>query len=237
MNRFLKGASMLAALATFVVPRGAAAQIVANGTIDLGGTGLGSVQTILTIKSPGSSSVETGCVSPGGHTIADCGFVDATVQNGQTQTVFLSALGGVHGSNLSLILNFAEPVNAPDGQLDKLVLQLYNDAGASMFTAFLPSSIFYASTGAGTGSSGFLFGLSDASAADFDAAVGAGGTTLGLGSALSSATGGQETFFVGVSDVTVTPEPASMVLLGSGLICLFLVARRRATSRVDLMSA
>jgi hypothetical protein len=230
MNRFLQGASMLAALATLAVPLGASAQIVANGTVDLSGTGLGTVSTILTVKSPGSSSVETGCVSPSGHAITDCGFADATVQSGQTQTVFLSALGGVNGSNLSLVLNFAEPENEPDGQLDQLVLQLYNGAGASLFTAALPSPIFYASTGAGTGSSGFLFGLSATSAAAFDAAVGAGGTTLGLGTALSSVTGGQETFFVGVSDVTVTPEPATMALLGSGLLGMFGVGRRRKSA-------
>src|SRR5689334_598123 len=96
--KVLQHASLLATAAILAMPPGASAQLVANGVTDLGGTGLGAVSTILTVKSPGSSSVETGCISPGGHTLATCGFTDATVQNGQTQVVFLSALAGVNGS-------------------------------------------------------------------------------------------------------------------------------------------
>ena len=136
MRTVLKTASLLAAAAVLGAPMAASAQLVPSGSTSISGSGLGAVNTILTIQSP-QGSTETGCVSPAGHTLAACGFPDATVQNGQTQVVFLSAIAGVNGSNIGVVLNFNEPPTAMDGTLTALVLQLYNNAGTSLFTAAL----------------------------------------------------------------------------------------------------
>jgi hypothetical protein len=78
-------------------------------------------------------------------------------------------------------------------------------------------------------------GFSDASIASFDLAGLSAGQTLVFSATFSGATAGREQFFLsaanGPGETSPAPEPATMVLLGSGLAGVAALRRRRARSR------
>ena len=202
------------------------ASVVFVGPVDLGGTGLGAVTTVLTITSPGNSTIETGCVAPSGSgsTTSGCGFSNTQVQS-QFGTPSLAAAGIGTASDLRIVFNASEPGNARDIMLNNLVLTLYS--GANTFSASLnpAGGILFPNTQSGTGNSGYVFALSspglcaampggcpsgndmgEAAAAQtfIDNNGGATNVRIGLGASAGnasggagSATGGLETFFVG----------------------------------------
>lgn len=225
-------AKPLAALAALILlPIQAQAQLSVVGQSTSTGGGLGSVATVLTLASPGSSTTETGCIAPDGS--ATCGFLNANVQSGASQTQIqpLSAFPGLSGSNFRLFLNAAEPGNDNTITINNLVVRLYSSAGAQVFTsANLAAPITLTNTLTGLGNFGFIFGLSAPDAAAFQTALLANPTgSIGAGANISNASGGPETISVGVGPgvTSVVPEPSTWLLMASGLVGVMAIRRRR----------
>ena len=196
------------------------------------GSGLGTVNTVLTLTSPGSSSTEAGAVFAVGAGVGTSG--DAAQGISQFGLPSLGALGLASTTDLRLILNATEP-SGNSITVSQLTLNFYDMLGASLASFVLGEPVTLASTLTGIGQAGFVFGLDAAQAAAAATAIANSGTPLadvrvGLAARLTDATGGPETFFIGSARPAVAalvPEPAVPALLAAGLGLVALTKRRR----------
>jgi hypothetical protein len=181
------------------------------------------METVLTLQSPAATTIETGCVALSGasSTTVGCGFVDSAVKTGAGQigTPTLGSLGITSAADIAVLFNATEP--AGNGiTLNNLVLTIYSPTGAVLFTSGPSATYVFPSTAPGVGSAGFLFALDAMQANEAQAAAfGAGSqdNRIGLGTSLSDATGGVETFSVAARLAAAIPEPASLSLIAFGV--------------------
>lgn len=237
-TRAVLTAAMLAAAG------GANASLVLLGDIDMTGTGLGNVPTVLTLQSPGNTTSEQGSVAWNGTT---------NVLTGNTQAInstrTIAEAGATTASNLRIVFNPNEPGNTGDNSitLNSLVMTIYSPTGTTLFTANLApagaseTALNFNSTQVGVGRSGFVFGLdATQSAAAQTAAFGGAfqNNRIGLAASLTNAQGAVDTFFVGNQGgspgsgglpplVGPIPEPGTMAMLATGLLAMGGIARRR----------
>lgn len=183
--------------------------------VDINGTGLGNVQTILTITSPANTTTELGSVFANGT---------GEMTSGNTITSH-NNLGTFSGSasDLRIVFNPSEPQNDNDGiTLQSLVLTAFDADGNQHFMSGMFSPVALTSTDAGTGQSGFVFKLDPTQTSMLDAAISLGATRIGLSAMALDATGGNETFFL-----AAVPEPGTWAMLAVGLIGVAGMVRRR----------
>jgi hypothetical protein len=240
------GAALLGAvLGLAMMP--AKADLIYEGVVTIGGTGLGAVNTILTMTSHGNGTSESGKVSWNGTTdvvtadptaVQGGGFTPSgtTDMNGINQTITVGSTGWTPGSGqgLEIIFNPVEPQNAANSIiLNNLVMSIYGaTSGTDLFDApWLGGPMTFIANDAGTGNSGFGFALNQAETDELNAAVLGIGVDdhIGLLAYATDATGGHETFFATVvaHDPDPVPEPGTLTLLAVGLASTWLVSRKR----------
>lgn len=210
------------AVAMVLAATNANASLEYLGQLDLTGTGLGNVNTLLTIQSPNNTTTETGAVSWNGTTSVTTGDTQAI-----NNTLLLSGLG-TQASNLLLVFNPVEPGNASNSiTLNNLVATIYSPTGDALWNSGTFTSISFPTTDNGTGKAGFLFGL-DATQSAQAQTFWEAANRLGLSATVSDATGGHETFFGVTTQVSPVPEPSTYLMLFGGLALLILKMKGRS---------
>lgn len=201
------------------------AVLVFDGQVSTQGAGLGAVNTVLTMQSPGNSTVETASVGRALNSTEDVISGDAKTGASQTQTLSLESLGITSASDLRVVFNPSEPgsSNKTGINLQDLQLNIYSPTGTVLFNsgAFNPVSF------AQTGNSGMVFKLDAATASVAQAAAfgpNSQGNLIGLSATANNAEGGFESFQIMAAAV---PEPATYGLLAAGLLAIGLAVRRR----------
>ena len=209
------------------------ADLVSLGPVSLGGQGLGSVTTGLTMQSPGASTTETGCVGAGVGGVAVTGNSKCVSGNvgGNEQAindaVSAASLGLTDFNNLRIIFNASEP-GSDSINLDKLALSLWNPATGTLIDAKnLPAGIVFPRTNPGVGNAGFGFKLNSTQAGIENSLLALfPNLYIGLSATASDATGGLETFSIGT--VQAVPEPASYAVTGLAFAALIMLRKRTA---------
>jgi len=212
----------------------ASASLILVGPTDLTGTGLGAVNTVLTIQSPANTTVATGCVGYLGSNdtfaSAVCGFADSNVKQGasQTKTILISDTEASSAADLRIVYNSSQPGGGAVTVAD-LNLKIYATDGTVLFSSGPFTPVDFSATETGTGKAGFVFAL-DATQASQAQAFFTSSNRIGLGAAITDEVGGLETFFVtntaGAGGGGAggpggeIPEPASFWLAGCGIVVI-----------------
>ena len=233
------GLTLLAVGVVLLGANSARADLVFVTDIQISGTGLGAVNTLVTVHDPGGpgnqNDTESGCINQDGS-FSPCltATGGATGVEGGDNTAINEVRTFDTNDSFAAVVNIAETGQDLTVTLTALYLTFCSTTSpASCYTAeYLgPDKQLTqgGSEGTGLGNSGFTFALT---AAEFASVVALPGDLVAVSGGLQFLNGstndGNDTLHViEVTGPTVVPEPATLFLLGSGLAGFGAWSRRR----------
>jgi len=210
----------------------ARASLVYGGSVSTSG-GYGTEQNILTFHDNGT---EAGCVKWDGSNNAygapcpGLSFAGPYNQdNSQSETITVQTLvnlGIASAGELGIVLDGSES-GGDDITVQQIILYIYNSSG-TLLDSYVFSGPALFPGDSGSGGQGAFVQLDYDQAQDANVHWSTLTNRIGLAAYITGASGGSETFYV--DDVTAqpVPEPVSSLTIGSGLIALAFLLRRRA---------